>query len=209
MTRARRSRPATALGLATLGTAALLAFTPAVGALHAALTEPAAENPRADAVVVLGAGLQPDGDLGDHSLRRTVHGIRLLRRGAAPLIVLLGPPHDAGIAEADARAALAADLGVPAAAVEVERAAYTTREEAARVKARLFARGLRRIVLVTGAHHMPRARRAFEAAGLEVVAGVASERSSRPRRPEDRLVLAWVLLQEAAARAYYRLAGAF
>ena len=82
---------------------ALLAFTPLAGALAGrAATE--ADLRAADAIVVLGSGVMPEGELADGSLRRTVHGVRLFHRGLAPRLVLLGPPYR-GVVEAEIRAA--------------------------------------------------------------------------------------------------------
>jgi uncharacterized SAM-binding protein YcdF (DUF218 family) len=161
--------------------------------------------PRADAVVVLGSGVMPEGELNDNSLRRTVHGIRLLRRGLAPRLVLLGPPYQ-GVVEAEVRARYAADLGVPAEALVVEPGGLSTRDEAALVARRLGAG--RSILLVTGLNHMPRARPVFEHAGLAVAAAPVLEDSARTARPQARLALARALAQELLARAYYRLRGA-
>ena len=147
----------------------------------------------------------PEGELTDNSLRRTIHGIRLFRQGLAPRIVLFGPEYD-GAVEAEARARYAADLGVPAAALVVEPFGESTQDEARRTLAR-FGRGS--VILVTGLHHMPRARRVFEREGMTVAAAPVLEESLRPQRPQARLALARAAVQEAVARAYYRVAGAF
>lgn len=192
-----------ALGLAAFG---LLAFTPLAAVLHGGLSANPA-LPRADAIVVLGSGVMPEGELTDNSLRRTIQGIRLFRQGLAPRIVLLGPEYH-GAVEAEVRARYAADLGVPAEALVVERGGDSTRDEARRVLARL-GRERATVILVTGLHHMPRARRVFEREGLAVAPSPVIEESLRPERPQARLALARAVVQEAVARTYYRLAGAF
>jgi uncharacterized SAM-binding protein YcdF (DUF218 family) len=161
---------------------------------------------RADAIVVLGSGVMPEGELTDNSLRRTVHGVRLFRQGLAPRIVLLGPEYE-GAVEAEVRARYAADLGVPADALVVEPKGLSTRDEAQIVFARLGGRGAS-IILVTGLHHMKRARGVFEREGMTVFAAPVLEDSLRPLRPQARLALAAAVVQEAIARAYYRVAGA-
>ena len=124
----------------------------------------------ADAIVVLGAGASRDGLLSDQSLRRLIGGLTLYRRGLAPRVIVLGPAYQGrGPVEAEIRATLARDIGVPAAALVVEGRGLTTRHEAALAAARLRETGGRRILLVTGAQHMPRARLLFERAGLEVI----------------------------------------
>lgn len=199
----RASRITGGAGLAAL---ALFGFTPLAERLHGGLPADAA-LPRADAIVVLGSGVMPDGELTDNSLRRTIHGIRLYRRGLAPRIVLLGSEYH-GVVEAEVRGRYAIDLGVPAEALVVERRARSTRDEAQQVAARLGRRPGTTILLVTGLHHMPRARQAFEREGLAVVTAPVLEGSLRPQRPQARLALARAAVQEAIARAYYRLGGA-
>lgn len=167
-----------------------------------------AAPPPADAIVVLGSGVTPEGELTDNSLRRTVHGIRLFRQGLAKQLVLLGPAYG-GAVEAEVRARYAADLGVPQGALIVEPGGLSTGDEAQRVLARLGRGRPVTVILVTGIHHMPRARRVFEREGMRVTAAPVIEESVRPDRPQGRLALARAMAQEAVARAFYRLAGAF
>jgi uncharacterized SAM-binding protein YcdF (DUF218 family) len=193
------------VGTAGLLVLAVFAFTPLAAALHDGVGGEGA-LPHADAIVVLGSGVMPEGELTDNSLRRTIEGIRLFRRGLAPRLVLLGPEH-LGAVEAEVRARYAADLGVPAGAIVVEAGGESTRDEARLVRARLGAG--QAILLVTGVHHVARARAVFEREGLIVSAAPVLEESLRPQRPQARLELARAMAQEALARAYYRLAGAF
>ena len=192
------------VGAAGLVVLALFAFTPLAERLHGGFA--ASALPHADAIVVLGSGVMAEGELTDNSLRRTIEGIRLFRRGLAPRLMLLGPEHR-GAVEAEVRARYAADLGVPPDAVLVDAGGESTRDEARLARARLGAGA--RILLVTGVHHIARARRVFEREGLVVAAAPVLEESLRPARPQARLALARAMGQEAVARAYYRLAGAF
>ena len=184
-----------------LAALALVAFTPLAGALAARM--PAEPDTAADAIVVLGSGVMPEGELDDHSLRRTIEGVRLFRRGLARRLVLLGPPRR-GVVEAEVRARYAVALGVPEEALVLERGGLDTRDEAA-----LVARGVKpaSVLLVTGLHHMPRARAVFERAGLRVVPAPVLEQSVESSRPQARLALARALAQEWLARAYYRASG--
>lgn len=184
---------------------AALAFTPLPSLLHRVLIAPAPPPEPAQAIVVLGAATD-DGVLTDQSLRRALGGIALFRRGLAPLLVMLG---DGGAepTEAEVRRRLAADLGVPPAALLAEARALTTRDEARLSWEALAPRGARRILLVTGAEHMPRAADLFRRAGFEVVPAPVEDLPVRPRSPEKRLEMARVLLRELLARAYNRVAG--
>lgn len=198
---------ARAIGAAGLAAFFLFGFTPLAAALHGGFAGGAAP-PRADAIVVLGSGVMPEGELSDNSLRRTIHGIRLFRQGLAPRIVLLGPEYH-GAVEADVRARYAADLGIPKGALIVEGGGQSTRDEAQLVLRRLGrGRGVA-VILVTGVHHMPRARRVFEREGMIVAAAPVLEESLAPQRPQARLGLLRAMAQEAVARAFYRVTGAF
>jgi uncharacterized SAM-binding protein YcdF (DUF218 family) len=192
-------------GAAALAAFLVLAFTPVTGAISRRLGTPA---PRpADAIVVLGAGAAPDGVLSDQSLRRLVGGLVLYHRGLAPRLIVMGPSYQGSPIEAELRAALARDLGVPAGALLVEGRGVTTRHEAALVAERLRETGGRRVLLVTDVLHMRRAALLFERAGIEVVPAPVVEVSPAVPRPDGRLELAFLIVQEALARLYYRLAG--
>jgi uncharacterized SAM-binding protein YcdF (DUF218 family) len=192
-------------GGTALALLATLAFTPLPNLLYRRLDSPPAVEP-AQAIVVLGAGVD-EGVLGDDSLRRTVGGVALFRRGLAPLIVMLGPGRRGEPSEAEVRARVVADMGVPAAAVIADPRGHTTREEALVCWEVLAPRGARRILLVTGAQHMPRATGLFRRAGFVVVPGPVDELPARATRPEGRLKLSRGLLRELVAWVYNRAAG--
>jgi uncharacterized SAM-binding protein YcdF (DUF218 family) len=193
--------------LGGLGLAAFLAsaFTP----LPNLASRWAGAEPRvrpADAIVVLGGGTWPEGDLSDASLRRAIHGIRLYKKGLAPLILFLGPSRE-GPPEAEVRRALARELGVPEDRILTHAGVWTTREEALRARDLLLPREARRILLVTDPRHMVRARAVFERAGFEVWPALADDMSARPRMPDARLQQMRRVLQELFGRLYYRVAG--
>ncbi len=186
----------------------LIAFTPLVNVAYGRLLVQPAVAP-AEAIVVLGGGSEPDGTLLTASLRRTVEGIRLARLGLAPLIVMCGPrPPAGGPSEGSVRAELARTFGVPPEAILVEDTPLTTREEAQRVRDRLLrGRGVRRILLVTGTHHMARARALFVREGFEVVPAADAEVLATADRPGARLDLFRAFVQEFLGQVYYRAAG--
>src|SRR5437763_13767712 len=66
----------------------------------------------AEAIVVLGSSVQSDERLDDTSLRRTIHGIELYRKGLSSLLVFMGT-RKGKISEAQVRAHLAMQTGVP------------------------------------------------------------------------------------------------
>lgn len=194
------------LGLIGVGLFFASAFSPLPNVLSQRLATPPRLEP-ADAIVVLGGGIRPDGTLSNPSLRRALHGVTLYRTGLAPLLVFLGAPRDDQPEEANARARLARSLGLPAGAILEVTGAWTTREEAAHVRARLAARGIHRILLVTDSQHMARAEPLFERAGFEVLPAPADEVSDSEDAPEARLKLMRRVLEEILARLYYRAAG--
>ncbi|HEV8585503.1 MAG TPA: YdcF family protein [Methylomirabilota bacterium] len=185
------------------------AFTPAPNVVDHWLSIPARLEP-AEALVVLGAGIDPDGTLANHSMRRLLRSVGLYKQRLAPLMVLSGPAaRPGGPVEADARAQIARDMGVPPAAILTVRTAQTTREEAVAIAALLGPRGVRRVLLVTDSEHMPRAQRLFVRAGFEVLPAPVFEFYDVAATPEDRLALTRSGLQELAARVYYHAAGHF
>ncbi len=191
------------LGTACLVVFAVVAFTPLVGAL---IPRPVPLVP-ADAAVVLAGSVSADGALSDSSLRRAVQGIRLYKKGLVPLLVLSGGGAR-GTREAEIRAELAREMGVPRSAIVLLTNASTTREEAAEAARLLLSRGTRHVLVVTDPLHMARARVAFAAEGFEVEAAP----TSRPRisqSPGGRLRLGRTLAEEWLATLLYRASQVF
>jgi uncharacterized SAM-binding protein YcdF (DUF218 family) len=194
------------LGAVTLLALVLAAFTPLPNvALRRFGAAPRLE--RADAIVVLGSGVRPAGDLTDASLRRLLHGLALYHRGLAPLLVVSGPVNRAGIVEARVRAELARTLGVPASAIVTVEGALTTQEEGRDVATALRPRGARRVLVVSDALHLVRAVGVFERAGFVAFAAPSDEMSDTDEKPEDRVQLTRHVMREVLARVYYRAAG--
>lgn len=157
---------------------------PVVAGLLAQVAEGSAERvlaieaPAADAIVVLSAGrtVAPgraaiseweDAD-------RFFGGVELFLAGRAPLLVFTGarPNGPPGVPlEGDTLAVYANGFGVPKDRIATTGAVVNTQEEADRVSALLRGRLADpiRVLLVTSAFHMPRARRLFERAGLAIV----------------------------------------
>jgi len=128
----------------------------------------------AQAIVVLTSGLRRDapeygGDtLNERSLVRLRYGVTLARRLELPVLISGGVPHKASRAEADVMVAIA-EKEFRAPVRWQENRSRDTADNASMSAQILKPAGIRRIVLVTQAFHMPRARQLFEAAGLEVV----------------------------------------
>jgi uncharacterized SAM-binding protein YcdF (DUF218 family) len=184
----------------------LLAFSPVASLLASLLSVDARWEPAAAIVVLGGGGVRGDGTLTDMSLRRTLHGIQLYRRGLAPRLLFSGSISSAGHVEADVRAAFAREVGIPVSVVLTESRARTTREEATLIAGRLLP-GARRILLVADAEGMRRAQAVFERAGFEVLPAAADDVPHVALRPEERLRLMRRVAIESIAWLYYRVAG--
>jgi uncharacterized SAM-binding protein YcdF (DUF218 family) len=128
---------------------------------------------RADAIVVLGAPLRRDGGLTGVVEERVQAGVSLWRRGIAPLLCMTGgkgPGVVAEVAEADAMAARARELGVPEAALVIEAASRNTSTNARNIKKLLDGSGAARVVVVTQPFHSRRSVLWFRRVGLDAVA---------------------------------------
>lgn len=137
----------------------------------------AAEVEAAPVAVVLGGGvlapvppvrLVPD-------LRKAAdrvwYAAQLYHAGRTERIILAGGVDSriGGISEAESMRVFIRDLGVPDSALVLESSSANTRENAIRVLDILRGWQVDRVLLVTSALHMPRAKRQFEAQGLHVI----------------------------------------
>ncbi|MDM8348073.1 YdcF family protein [Pseudomonas sp. sp1636] len=173
---------------------------------------------QADAIVVLGAGRE-QGDpawSGDQpssmALERLRYAARLAKASGVPLATSGGlhygqPPSEAALMAQ----VLARDYGMPVR--WQEEASRTTWENATLSAGLLHEDGVRRVLLVTQAWHMPRARWCFEQAGFQVLSapvgflGVAHGRPAGGWLPESKAL--WqssLLLNEALGLLLYPLA---
>lgn len=167
----------------------------------AAPLERSAPAGAADAIVILGAPLTPDGLLSDVLRERVFAGFELWRGGAAPLVCVTGGP-SRGRTEAEAMAEALRDLGLPPAALRVEPAARSTEENGTRVAALLGPEGVRSVWVVTQPFHLRRACWLFRRAGLEP-RGWRIDGGLQDRDPER--ALRWITREYGAwARALVR-----
>jgi uncharacterized SAM-binding protein YcdF (DUF218 family) len=121
----------------------------------------------AQAIVVLGARVLPDGTPSGALQARVERGVELWHAGAAPLLVFSGGAVTHPIPEAEVAYRLAAGLGVPAEACLCELESRSTRENARRTAALLEPRGIRRVLLVSDPFHLFRAARSFWREGMD------------------------------------------
>jgi uncharacterized SAM-binding protein YcdF (DUF218 family) len=138
---------------------------------------PPSVMPNAEAIVVLGGGISsatypramPEvSEAGD----RVLYGAKLYRDGKAPTVIVSGGRIGwlgGGSPESTDMATLLAMMGVPDSAIIEEPNSLNTYENAVNVQKILNQKGIKEILLVTSAFHMPRARLIFEKLGMTVI----------------------------------------
>lgn len=166
---------------------------------------------RADAIVVLSAGINPDGLLGWQAIDRIIKGIELVQAGIAPTIVTTRERNvfrgKVITSEQDQKRLLA--LGGVKDAI-VTSVINNTREEALAVARIARERGWRRIVLVTSPAHSLRACATFEKAGLTVSCVPSDSRDVALivlGNGEDRIAAFRLWLYETTGTVRYRWSG--
>lgn len=120
----------------------------------------------ADAIVVLGAQVGPDGQPGPDLRVRTEHAVRLFQEGLATHLVCTGGYRDDHLSAASVACDLAVSEGVPADRVLLADGSMTTREDAASARDLMLANGWQTVVLVSHPLHLERARLLFEGEGI-------------------------------------------
>lgn len=179
-------------------TAALGVATRALGRPLASFSAASTSGP-ADAIVILGAPIRADGSLSPMAEERVRVGVDLHRAGLAQVVCVVGghcpPGHENTPAEVEGMARLVRALGVPEAAIRVDRRSTSTVTNAARAAEILLPEGRRRVWLVTQPFHLRRARFHFRRAGFEPL-GWHIEASVQYREPEH--ALRWIVREYAA-----------
>ena len=142
-------------------------------------------------IVVLGGGRTlgaleyPEREtLSGPSLRRVVFAAQLAARTGLPLAVSGGSPDGGALGEAELMKNLL-ENGLRQHVTLVEAKSFDTRQNALYIAKALADGKVRTVVLVTDVFHMPRAVRAFEAAGLKVLPAPVFFRASAPLNVTD------------------------
>ncbi len=126
-----------------------------------------------DVIVVLGAAVRPGGAPSAAMRRRVAEGVRLLRQGRAPALLLSGGQGNGKPSEAALMRELALAAGVPEERLVLEAESRSTLENA-RHSARLMRRcGWSSALIVSDPLHLPRALMAFRAVGIGAAAAPA------------------------------------
>lgn len=139
---------------------------------------PPAEIPNAEVIVVLGGGTEAPSyprrfveinGAGD----RVLFAARLYKQGKAPHLLLSGGYiswlSQRGSTPAEEMADLMQLIGIPDEALWLQPRSQNTYEDALYSAEILRAKGIRKIILVTSAQHMPRSVALFEHQGFEII----------------------------------------
>jgi len=138
---------------------------------------PAGKLPTADAIVVLGGATKPAFpprpavDLSEGG-DRVFYGAQLYREGKAPLVIASGGRiswRGGGPSESADMVEILKTLGVPTSAIIQDPTSLNTYQNAVNVRQILKDRGIRRVLLVTSAMHMPRSLGIFRRQGIEAI----------------------------------------
>ncbi len=119
-----------------------------------------------DVAVVLGNEVLPDGTPHARLKSRLDRAAGLLRAGLVRTLLVTGGQGRTGFEEAEVMRDYLLSSGVPADRILVDREGHTTFDSAVRARELLGPLGLGSVVLCSQYYHLPRARLAFERAGL-------------------------------------------
>jgi uncharacterized SAM-binding protein YcdF (DUF218 family) len=122
----------------------------------------------ADAIVILGALVQANGEPGPDLRVRTLHGVTLFQRGLAPYVICTGGFEGDRSSAAAVCRKLAVSQGVPEQKVLLADGSMTTREDAASASSLLNENRWQSIILISHPLHLERARLLFEGKGIVV-----------------------------------------
>ena len=156
---------------------------------------------QADAIVILGALVQPDGQPGPDLTERTLHGVRLFQRGLAPYVICTGGYTGDRLSAAAVACDLAASQGVPAEKALRAEGSMTTLEDAVSVRDLMLSRGWQTAILVSHPLHLERARIFFEGESLTVYPSPTNTELSNI----DWETRAWLTAREAVGIVWFGL----
>jgi uncharacterized SAM-binding protein YcdF (DUF218 family) len=156
----------------------------------------------ADAIIVLGARVDTNGQAGPDLRSRTLHAVELFQQGLAPQLICTGGYEGDRLSAAAVACRLAVANGIPAGSVVLAEGSMTTWEDARSAARLMKARGWRSAILVSHPLHLERARLLFQGQGITVYPSPTStDLGAIPW--QDR---AWLTAREAAGIVWIGLA---
>lgn len=162
----------------------------------------------ADAIVVLGAAVQPDGQPGPNLRERVRHAVELYRAGYAAHVICTGGERGDPTSAAAVACKLAMQQGVPPEALWLADGSWDTLADARFAAEVMAAQSWRTALLVTHPLHAYRARRFFRQAGVQAYASPTTTDLSAIPQPwrayytvREAVGVLWPLLERAGLPA--------
>ncbi len=143
----------------------------------------------ADVIVVLGAGLEPDGSAGEAMARRTAHAAVLYVERYAPAVICAGGfTQDVPISEAAVCAELLVADGVPRDAIWLEEASRSTEENAIFTAVLMREQAWQTALVTSDRYHLWRSSLLFGKYGITVVGVSPAQATTGALNPTEYLV---------------------
>ena len=156
----------------------------------------------AQAAVVFGARVMPDGEASVVLADRVRTGVQLYRAGlVATLVMSGGLEPDTGYDETAVMRALAIEEGVPAGDILLDPGGTSTAATVTDTVGMFAERGIGSVLVVSHFYHLPRIKLAYERAGLEVYTVPATQSVIVPQTPANvarEIPALWVYYLRAA-----------
>ena len=134
-----------------------------------------------DCILVLGAGLRPDGTPSDMLTDRLITAIDIYKAGVSDILLLSGDCSGEDYDEVSAMKAYCLSVGVPEEAIVCDNFGFSTYESVYNAKER----GYERMVIVTQKYHLYRAIYIANKMELDAVGASADVRSYRGQTMRD------------------------
>ncbi len=162
----------------------------------------------AEAIVVLGGGLRPNGDMGVSTRERIEYGIALFKQGLGNHLILSGGNAVSGCTEAEKMFREALKDGIPPKMIIKESKSSSTHENAIYTRKILLQYGIDgKVILITSPYHMRRALLCFEKEHIDVIPAPVKDSEIYIYGFYQDLRNMHLLLHEYLALFYYWLKG--
>jgi uncharacterized SAM-binding protein YcdF (DUF218 family) len=160
--------PATRIGRTSVIVAASAFFVVGLPLLQVAFFGTTDYRQPAQAVVVFGAQVEPDGQASIALADRVATATALYREGLAPIVIMSGGTEPSGYDETLVMRDLAEAEGVPANAIILDHGGANTQATVIDTANIFGRRSIDRVLVVSQFYHLPRIKLAYAAAGYDV-----------------------------------------
>lgn len=151
----------------------------------------------ADAIVVFGARVYADGRLSHALADRMRTGCQLYLDGLAERLILSGGPGDGTVHETEAMRKMAMALGVPEAAILLDKSGLNTQATVENTCEMFGHLGIKRVLVVSHFYHLPRIKMSYQRRHWEVYTVPAKESYILTEMPK------YIIREVAALLVYY------